>query len=83
MSDLQLTNRCAVCATERPDWPRDRVIAGELTRGDINMIRAEHDMDPICSKSCMHERYREHCDLLGADDLQVAARFGGPGYRER
>jgi hypothetical protein len=31
----------------------------------------------------MRERYEEHVELFGTTDLSIAARFGGPGYRNR
>lgn len=77
-----MIDECVICDDPRPEWPRDRVIAGELTRGDINMIRRENDLGPICGRSCMTDRYAEHCELLGTNDLAVAPRFGGPGWRE-
>lgn len=78
------TDRCVECDAPREEWPRDRVITGELTRGDVNGIRSrEGNLGPICSKACMLERDGEYRELFGHGYQPPAPRFGGPGRYNR
>ena len=79
---LNTEHDCTVCDSPQDEWPRDRVIVGELTRGDVNSQRRRKDLGLICSRSCMLERSEEHRKVFGWLSLDVDARFGGPGWHK-
>ena len=75
------TEWCVVCDKPRDEWPRDSVLIGEFTRGEINHQREEEGLDPFCgSHDCKMELSEELLDMYGT--LFPAARFGGPGWHK-
>ena len=66
---------CVVCEDPREEWPRDRVILGELTRGDVNMERRDADVGPICSRSCMLELGFDVLPKREISSLSISPRF--------